>query len=79
MSSWTIIRDSLVKDTKPNTFGRQVALVAASDLMVKLMKNLTDQEASVADWKIEPELPGALAGRQNIKELHDAGVIRGGG
>jgi hypothetical protein len=79
MSSWTIIRDSLVKDTKPTTFGRQIALVAASDLLVKLMKNLTDQEESVNDWKNEPELPESLANRAQHKALHDAGVIRGGG
>jgi hypothetical protein len=76
MSSWTIIRDNIVKDSRPNTIGRQVQLVAASDLLVALMKNLTDGEASVAEWKVEPGLAESLANRQVHQAFRDAGVMR---
>jgi hypothetical protein len=78
MSSWSIIRDKLVKDSRPNTIGRQIQLVAASDLMVALMKNLTDQEVAVAEWKVEPGLAEALSNRQTHDDLRNVGVIRGG-
>jgi len=77
MSSWAIIRDRLVKDSRPNTIGQQIKLVAASDLFIELLKNLTDGEASTEEWKKEPGLAEAMSNRQTHKELRDAGVIRG--
>ena len=78
MSSWSIIRDRMLKDSRPNTIGHQIKLVAASDLFVALLKNLTDGEASVDEWKKEPGLVEALENRQTHEDLRGAGLIREG-
>jgi hypothetical protein len=77
-TSWSIIRDSLVEGTKPGTFGRQSKLIVASDLFVRLLGNLKDQEESFAEWKIEPDLAEALVSRSTHQALKETGVIRGG-
>jgi len=77
MTSWTVVRDFMTKDTQPNTVGYQVELIKASDLFTRLLGcrclSEKEMEAAFEEWKREPKLVEALSRR---KDFQDLGLMR---
>jgi hypothetical protein len=71
MTSWTVVRDFMTKDTQPNSVGYQVGLIKASDLFTRLLGCLTEseREAAFEEWKREPKLVEALSRREDFQDL----------
>lgn len=75
MDTWEILKKDFVKDSKPNTLGRNIAVNNATQLFVKIMHNLRDQDKATKSFNDDCEIKDAFLARGIIKELKEAGVL----
>jgi len=76
MNSWEIIKAELTRKSQPGTMGRNIEMNQCAELYVRLMHNLTDQEAATESMNKDDECREGLLARRDIEELRKAGVLR---
>ncbi len=74
-NSWEIIKSVLVKNSRPQTMGRNIEINQCSDLFVELMNHLIDKNAAVQVFNDDSEVKDAIIARKGIEELRKAGIL----
>lgn len=75
MNTWQIIKTELTRDSRAGTLGRSVDINLASDLFLKLLPHIKDEDEAKASFNLGEEVREALLNRRGIKELQAAGII----
>lgn len=75
MNSWTIVKQAMIKNTRPGSLGRFAALNDAADLFTSLRGALKDLEASEAAINQDSELTEGLINRKAVKDARECGII----